>query len=179
MIAGDAELAAAAIDEQHVRQLPLALLEAPVAARERLLHGGVIVSGRHALDIEAPILALQGSVSPEDHTGGNRRLPAGVTDIEALEAPGRVGQAQGRGQGFQALAGIARCREMAGEILFGGALRGLHPARPRPTGPGADRHGAAGGRGQRRFQQLRLLDGSAEQQFTGDVHSHATFQVML
>ena len=76
------QLTAATVHEQHVGQRALALLQTLVAPHQRLLHGGVIVSRRDAIDIEAPILRLERPLAVEYHTGGHGRLAAGMADID-------------------------------------------------------------------------------------------------
>ena len=54
----------------------------------------VVVPGRHALDVVAPVLALAGALGREHHARGHRALAGGMADIEALDALGRPGQIQ-------------------------------------------------------------------------------------
>ena len=51
----------AAVDEEHVGQLPELLVPvqvAPEAAGEHLLHGGVVVGGVHVPELEAAVVPL-------------------------------------------------------------------------------------------------------------------------
>ena len=92
---GLGELTLAAVDQQNIGQPRFALLQADIAAFQRLFHGGVIISGRNVLDIETPVIAFQGAVLIEDHTGGHRGFSGTVTDIETFQTGRQLFTVQG------------------------------------------------------------------------------------
>src|SRR5690606_25918749 len=120
-VARHAQLALAAVDEKDIRQLALAFLEPPVAALEGLGHGAVVVAGGHPLDIEAPVVGLDGALGAPHHAGRHRRLAAAVADIEALDARRRRGEAEAAAQGLEAVLHGLPGGEPAGQALLGAA----------------------------------------------------------
>ncbi|MCY1414600.1 hypothetical protein D9M71_300540 [compost metagenome] len=66
------------------------------------MHGRIVVAGGNAFDVEAPVVGLQRTFRAEHHTGGDRRLTAGVADIVAFQALRGFIQGQDLGQGLEA-----------------------------------------------------------------------------
>ena len=56
------DLAGTAVDQQQIRPRPLTADDARTVAQQRLVHGGVIVPRRDALDVVAPVVALAGAL---------------------------------------------------------------------------------------------------------------------
>ncbi len=82
---GAAQLAEAAVDKEDVGHL-VRLLRLAKAALQRLLHGGIVIPPRDAVDIEAAIFGRERPLPVEHHTRSDGALPHGVRDIEALHA---------------------------------------------------------------------------------------------
>ena len=83
-------MALAAVDQQEVGQLAELLVPveiAPEAPRQHLLHGAVVVGVVERLDLEAPVVALEGPpVAEHDHRGDHVGR-ARVGDIVGLHPP--------------------------------------------------------------------------------------------
>ena len=116
---GHVQLALAAIDDQDVGQFAFAFLQPFETAGQRLSHGRVIVTGGHALDIEAPIVGLGRAVLVEHDAGSHCCFAMAVADIETLQPRGRRRHVQGCSQRFEALAQLTAVGELGGQMLLG------------------------------------------------------------
>ena len=83
---GLGQLAGAAIDQQHVGQYAVFFHRATEPALDRLAHGGVVVAGGDAGNVEAPVLPAHGAAGVEHHARGHRGFAHGVADVEAFDA---------------------------------------------------------------------------------------------
>src|SRR5205085_11884993 len=99
------------------------------AARECLVHGGVVVARRDAGDVEAPVLRTHRTLAIKYDTGGHRGLAHRVADVEAFDAlrgPGQSEQFLQRSQPSRLRRGAAGLRV---ERVLGIALRQLQETR--------------------------------------------------
>src|SRR5579863_2457415 len=123
------ELAFAAVDEQYVGRGNFAVAHALVTPRQRPMHGGVVVAGLDAADVEAAIVALERTLLAEYHARGDRIRAARVADVEALDAVRRLLQIEGLAQIFQAGLDAGARQSAHGQRLFRIVVHHLQPAR--------------------------------------------------
>src|ERR1051325_1790665 len=90
--ARDADLTLAAVDEDEIGHLAGFGGDALVAALEHLAHRAVVVPGRDAANVEAPVLRLLHLLAVVDHARSHRRLTHRVADVEALDAARALGK---------------------------------------------------------------------------------------
>src|SRR6516225_4788737 len=118
--ARDADLAAAAIDENEIGKprLPLrrGLDELGVATRQHLAHRRIVVARRDAGDVEAAVLRALHLVRLEDDARRLRRLARGVADVEAFD-PERVHVLDGEVERIDERARTRLLRTLLGEQL--------------------------------------------------------------
>src|SRR3954469_13033626 len=84
----DTDLTLAAIDQHEIGHLARLGRHALIATLEHLAHGAVIVTGRDAADIEAPVLRFLHLLAVIDDARGDGGFAHGMADVEALDAPG-------------------------------------------------------------------------------------------
>ena len=110
----------------------LAARDPPVATRERLVQGRVVVSGRKTLDVVAAVFASAHVHLIVHHAGRDRGFAHGVADVEALDASGAFGQRERLAQRREApLLGAAVAHALGdGELRI--LLRHLDPDAPFP-----------------------------------------------
>ena len=95
-----------AVDQQQIRFCIELLVPVQVPAEppgEHLLHGGVVVRAVHVLELEMPVVPLQGAAVLKDHHRGHDVVGAGVGDVVGLHPTGRLAEAQHLPQGLQQL----------------------------------------------------------------------------
>ena len=93
---GHPHMVLAAVDQQQIRFCIKLLVPVQVPAEppgEHLLHGGVVVRAVHILELEVPVVPLQGAAVLKDHHGGHDVVGAGVGDVVGLHPPGRLAEA--------------------------------------------------------------------------------------
>ena len=90
-----AELAETAVDENEVGQVRALFQQPPIAPSHHFAHGREVVGrAHHGLDLERPVVGLLGRRHLEDHHRGHDVRPLQVRDVEALDPPRLVGQAE-------------------------------------------------------------------------------------
>ncbi len=119
------------------------------------MHGGIVVAGRDAFDIEAAVIRLARSFAVEDHAGGDGALALGVADVETLHALGPLGEIQRIAQRVQATRVAGLAAEPGLERDLGIAAGHLQPARTLGAHPSFDLHPALGAFRERRLQERR------------------------
>ena len=177
---GDARVRDAAVDEHDIRQGAEFLVPVQIAldaAREHLLHGGIVVRvGRQALDLESPVGTLLGLCALVDDHRRDDVARAGVRDIVGLHAPGRLGEREHpRKLRQRAVLALLRGRH-ALDILARVALR--HGKEFRLLAPLGDveRHLVPRALGQDLRKLVRALDLAGQQNFA---RQHALIEVIL
>ena len=133
-LARDADLAAAAVDQDEVGQARRALArrldQLGVAARQHLAHRRVVVARGDAGDVVAPVLRALHLVRLEDDARRLGRLAGGVADVEALD-PERMQVLDLEVERVDQGAGARLLRAFLGEQL-GQAERGAVDAHVEP-----------------------------------------------
>src|SRR3974390_1211499 len=91
---GSVQLPNAPVDEDQAGQWLLLRLQARVAPRHYLAHGGEVVHAHHGLDDELAVVRLLHLAVFPHHHRGHRLRSLDVRDVEALDAVGWLGQGE-------------------------------------------------------------------------------------
>ena len=92
------ELPRAAVDQQQVRAWQVAGDDPRAVPGQRLFERGIVVAGRHAFDVVAPVGALMRPLLPKHHAAGHGALATRVADVKAIDALGHAWQRKGCGE---------------------------------------------------------------------------------